>query len=168
MRPLWTSFKKAYPDYITFPDGETVKKEIGSFVNDSWIKNTCAVRMSRGLNYSGVPVPPGFPGLNTVKGGDHKHYAFRVAELRKWIPTAHALGKPDFEIKKKQGVAFDKNQFATTKGIIAFDIHFSDATGHFDAWDGSTFSHESGRSTDFGAATVYWALATKISLWVLK
>lgn len=168
MRPLWVAFWNAYPDYLNNPDGEAVKKEIGGAVNESWITNTCTVRMSRGLNYSGVHVPAGFPGLHTVRGGDHKNYAFRVRELRKWLPTAHALGKPDFEITKKQGEAFDKAQLAGMKGIIAFDIHFSDATGHFDAWNGSTFSHESGNSTDLGAATIYWSYATRISLWALK
>jgi len=169
MRPLWTDFWAAYPDYMTNPDGDAVKQDIGGEVTESWLgHNSCAIRMSRGLNYSGVLVPAGFAELNTVKGGDGKRYAYRVADLRKWVPTAHALGKPDFEIRKKQGDAFDKTQLADKKGIIAFDIHFSDATGHFDRWDGMQFSHESGRSTDFGDAGRYWALATRITLWALK
>jgi hypothetical protein len=168
MRPLWVAFWNAYPDYISDPDSEAVKKWIGGAIDAPWVRNTCAVRMSRALNYSGVRVPAGFPGLRTVKGGDGRNYAFRVAELRKWLPTAQALGKPDFEITKRRGDAFDKAGLAAMKGIIAFDIHFSDATGHFDAWDGSEFTHESGVSTDLGSAGVYWKYATKITLWALK
>ena len=166
-RPLWVSFFQAYPDYES-SDSAAVKKKIGGAVDADWVTNTCAVRMSRGLNYSNLPVPANFGGLHTVKGGDGKHYAFRVRELRLWLPTATALGMPDVDIKKKQGDDFDKKKLKDTKGIIAFDIHFSDATGHFDRWDGTQFSHESGRSTDFGDAGRYWALATRITVWALK
>jgi hypothetical protein len=114
--------------------------------------------LSRGLNYSGAPLPARFPGLLTVKGGDGKHYALRVAEMRIWLPTV--LGKPDFDQTKKKGEAFNKSALATFKGIIAFDIHFSDATGHLDAWDGTAFSSE------YKVAD-YWTPATRISLWKL-
>jgi hypothetical protein len=111
------------------------------------------------LNYSGVTVPGSFPGLLTVKGGDSKRYALRVAEMRKWLPVA--LGRPDFDKTKKAGDAFDKSTLSDQKGIIAFDIHFSDATGHLDAWDGSVFSHEYG-------ANDYWSRSTRITLWALS
>ena len=115
--------------------------------------------MSRGLNYSGVPVPGHFHGLYTVRGADRKHYALRVAEVRKWLP--HAIGKPDFDLHKKSGTAFDKSTLSALTGIIAFDIHFSDATGHLDAWDGATFSHEY-------AAAEYWVKAKRITVWALS
>ena len=70
----------------------TVKKSIGGAVDADWVTNTCAVRMSRGLNYSKLPVPAAFSGMHTVKGADGKHYAFRVRELRLWLPKATALG----------------------------------------------------------------------------
>lgn len=158
MRPTWAKFWSEYPDYITDPVSEAVKKDIGGAVNAAWITNTCAIRMSRGLNYSGVPVPAAFAGLTTIAGADKKRYAFRVAEMRKWLP--HAIGKPDFDQVKKAGEAFDQTVLAGFKGIIAFDIHFADATGHLDAWDGTSFSHES-------ATSDYWGRATRITLWSL-
>ena len=145
-----------YPDYKNYPKPEDVKTYIGGAVNEDWITNTCAIRMSRTLNYNGVTVPSSFAGLSTVKGGDGKRYAFRVRELHKWLD--HALGKPDFDISKKAGDAFDKTQLSSMQGILGFDIHFSDATGHFDMWDGTEFSHEY-------AASEYWANATRIWLW---
>ena len=158
MKPTWSKFWAEYPDYGTYSDSAAVKKDIGGEVNEDWIVNTCAIRMSRGLNSSGVPLPAKFAGLLTVKGGDGKRYALRVAEMRKWLPTV--LGKPDFDLTKKAGTAFDKTTLAAMKGIIAFDIHFKDATGHLDAWDGKVFSHEY-ESAD------YWSRATRITLWTL-
>lgn len=146
-----------YPDYIYYPDSDQVKKDIGGSVDAAWIKNTCAIRLSRTLNYNGIPVPGNFAGLATVKGGDGKRYAIRVREVRKWLE--HVLGKPDFDHKKKQGAAFDISSIAAMKGIIAFDISFADATGHLDLWDGSTFSSEYKTSVD------YWTQATRISIW---
>lgn len=159
MKPRWSNFWSEYPDYGTFPNSAVVKKDIGGEVNDAMIVNTCTVRMSRGLNYSGAPIPAHFQGLATVAGADRKRYAFRVAEMRKWLP--HVFGKPNFEIVKKANTAFDQTKLASMKGIIAFDIHFADATGHLDAWDGKKFSHEY-------AASDYWDRATRITLWALS
>jgi Type VI secretion system (T6SS), amidase effector protein 4 len=158
MKPTWEKFWAEYPDYVTYPDSAAVKKDIGGAVDAGYITNTCAIRLSRGLNYSGVPVPTQLAGLLTVKGGDGKRYALRVAEMRIWLPQV--LGKPDLDHSKKQGEAFDKATLASRKGIIAFNIHFADATGHMDAWDGNVFSSE------YKAAD-YWLRATRITLWSL-
>ena len=159
MRPTWSKFWAEYPDYINFPDSEQVKKDIGGNVNAGYLTNTCAIRMSRGLNYSGVPVPFNFPGMETVKGGDGKRYAFRVADMRLWLPGV--LGKPEVDLRKKEGEAFDKSTLKSQKGLLAFDIKFKDATGHMDAWDGSVFSDEY-ESLD------YWVRAKRITLWVFS
>ncbi|MCC6492600.1 MAG: type VI secretion system amidase effector protein Tae4 [Pirellulales bacterium] len=158
MKPTWLQFWNAYPDYRTYPDSAAVKKEIGGGVDAAYITNTCAIRLSRGLNESGVPIPGNFAGLAKVKGADGKYYALRVAEMRKWLPQA--LGNPDFDLTKKKGDAFDKSKIAAMKGIIAFDIQFSDATGHLDAWDGTSFSSEY-------KVDDYWTPATRITLWSL-
>src|SRR5262249_22662342 len=115
---LWNQ----YPDYRSYPKPEEVKTLIGGNVNDGWITNTCAIRMSRALNYNGIPVPGNYAGLHTVKGGDGKRYAFRVRELHPWLE--HVLGVPDFDLKKRKGDAFDKTPISSLKGIIGFDIHF--------------------------------------------
>ena len=163
-RPSWQRFKAAYPDYST--ESATVKQRIGGSVNTSDVGNTCAVRMSRGLNYSGVPLPPNFPGL-TKRGADGKRYALRVADMRIWLPKA--LGKPDFDIKKPSGQKFDKSALAKMKGIIVFDIPtFSNATGHLDIWDGRHFSSESQPDHPGSVPHAqYWEDATRITVWNL-
>ena len=55
-----------------------------------WV-NSCAVRMSYVLNYTGHPVPR-ISGL-TVSGGDGKWYFFRVKDVIGWL--TRQWGKPD-------------------------------------------------------------------------
>lgn len=155
--PDWNVIWSAYYDYINFPDSNDVKRRIGGAVDAAWIKNTCAVRLSDAFNYSGLPVPRRFDGLKTVRDGGGSNIAFRVAELRKWM--LYRLGKPDIMTTKKANDPFDKSAITNKKGIIEFAIAFSDATGHLDLWDGSTFSSEAATSRD------YWKSATKINLW---
>ena len=152
-RTLWMN----YYDYELYPDSKRVKSRIGGNVDATWIKNTCAIRLSGALNYSGAPLPRVFRGLKTVKGGDGKRYAFRIREMEPWL--RHTLGKPQFEHKKKAGAAFDKTSLSAMKGIIGFDIRFSDATGHLDLWSGTKFSNEGKMSKNA------WNASTRIFLW---
>ena len=158
MRPTWKQFTGAYLDYTRHPDSAAVKRAIGGNVNAAYIKNTCAVRLSRGLNYSGVLVPAKFPGLTTVSGADKKRYALRVTEMRKWLTVV--LGDPDFDQSKAVGSSFDKTRLRDYRGILAFDIAFSDASGHFDSFSGTAFSNEH-------MVPDYWTKASRISLWNL-
>lgn len=155
--PSFADLSQEYPGYVKFPDPQEVKDLIGGGVNAAWITNTCAIRMSRALNYNGIPVPTGFMGLHTVPGGDRKRYGFRVREMRKWLVAA--LGKPDFELRKPAETPFDRSTIAGLQGLIAFDIAFSDATGHLDLWDGQEITSENHMSRD------YYDAATKISVW---
>ena len=155
--PSYDTLWNVYPDYINYPDPQQVKDLVGGNVNAVWITNTCAIRMSRALNYSGIPLPSSFHGLNTVKGGDGKRYAYRVREIQPWLEAT--LGKPAFITKKKDGAVFDKSTIASLKGLIAFDIAFADATGHLDLWDGSNISSERHMSRN------YYDSATRITIW---
>jgi hypothetical protein len=153
----WADLWNEYPDYILFPDSSEVKKGIGGAVNASWITNTCAIRLSRALNYTGIAVPAHVHYLLTVKGSDRKRYALRVQEMRRWLE--HTLGTPTFDLKKTKNAPFDKTLISSLKGIIAFDIAFSDATGHLDLWNANQFSSELTATKD------YWTAATRISIW---
>lgn len=158
MKPSYSKFWAEYPDYIFYPDSAAVRKEIGGAVDRDWYENTCAIRLSRGLNYSGAPVPLNRAGMKIRIGADGKAYELAVRNMRGWLPLA--LGKPDVDLKKKAGDAFDKSTLSSMRGIIGFDISFGDATGHLDAWDGQTFSSEY-------KARDYWTMATRITLWRL-
>lgn len=137
--------------WAQYPNGsaEEVKALIGGNVNADWITNTCTIRVSRALNYSGFLIPGTIPGLTTVKGADNKRYAFRVSEFRRYMRAV--LGPPDITGIKPE-------DFAGKKGLIAFEVTgWSDATGHFDLWDGSKPAHAE-----------YFAKASKVQLWIAK
>ena len=152
----WTTLWHNYPDYLWFRDSKAVKRSIGGYVDQDYLKNTCAIRLSRTLNYSGFPLPY-WKEMVTKKGADGKRYAIRVSELRKWL--LFRLGKPEFDLRKREGDPFDKTRLSTMKGILGFDIRFGDATGHLDLWDGARFSSEHMMSRP------YWKAATRIWLW---
>jgi hypothetical protein len=69
------------------------------------------------------------------------------------------FGKPDLDFQKKAGDRFDRSSIQGFEGVIAFEIGFSDATGHFDLWYRDKFSHEETAGRD------YFASASRISLW---
>jgi hypothetical protein len=152
----WTPLWNEYPDYINYTSDE-VRQMIGGQVNAAWLTNTCAIRLSRTLNYNKLPLPGNFSGMNYVLGADGLRYCYRVREIRSWLMVK--IGRPQFDHHKKVDASFDKALLAGQKGIIGFDINFPDATGHLDLWDGRIFSSEHRMSRD------YWTSATRIWLW---
>ena len=120
---MWNAFPKG--------DVDNVKSKIGGKVDADWINNTCAIRVSRVLNYSGNSVP--FKKGETISGKDKKWYFYRVRNLRPFIESIY--GAPDVTLRSP----FDRKELKKHKGIIQFDeTNFSDATGHFTLWNGTT------------------------------
>ncbi len=139
------SFAQMLANYPHEGGPEVPKTLIGGEVNSAWITDTCAIRMSRALNYSGFPIPAGHRGLYVVSGGDKKHYALRVAELKTWLQTV--LGPAN--VVPARGQKIDMNNYKGKKGIIALKIHYTArpgetnaAAGHIDLWDGTQFAGE--------------------------
>jgi len=116
---LWNNYPNGDPD--------AVKAMIGGHVNATWITNTCVIRMCYALNHTGYHVHPAF-GLHTISGKDGLQYGYRVSEFKRYMEAN--FGPPE---------AFTSSQ----RGIICFDVSvWSDATGHFDLWDGAQCKHE--------------------------
>ena len=133
-----------------FPIGssEEVKHKIGGAVNMAWVTNTCVIRVSYALNKAGEPIPNGWPGLATAKGGDGKRYAYRVKEFKPYL---------DKKYKKADISGTSRTAFEGKKGIIMFDVQgWSDATGHFDLWNGSNARYSE-----------YFDKASTIYLWTI-
>ena len=160
--PPFTLLAANYLDYWKFPAAPGVKKFIGGDVNDSDISNTCTIRMSHAMNLGGAAVPQVWgksegKHIFNRRGKNGHFYIIRVANFRTWME--HKFGKPALDFKKQSGVSFDRTRIAGHEGVIAFDIGFADATGHFDLWYRDQFSHEKTAGKD------YFALAQRISLW---
>ncbi|SMF01481.1 T6SS effector amidase Tae4 family protein [Pseudobacteriovorax antillogorgiicola] len=121
--------------WTNYPSGSSsqVKEDIGGNVDADWITNTCVVRTSRALNYSGsaFEIPLNFEpynGMNTIRGGDGKRYGFRVVEMAQYMLAKY--GRPQV---RSAAAAIGR------KGIILFDREgWNDANGHFDIWNGSS------------------------------
>ncbi|RZJ66560.1 MAG: hypothetical protein EOO50_09310 [Flavobacterium sp.] len=88
--PTWANFQSAYPTN----NGATLVQTIGGAVQQAFIDypnlvaGYCALKVSRGLNYSGINIPQiittnGNPG--TVMGADGKYYFLNAKALNKWM-----------------------------------------------------------------------------------
>lgn len=144
---------KSLPSYgalkAHFPalDLQPLKQLIGGNINMGWVNNGCVIRVSRALNYAGHPIPKSYPGLSTAPGKDGKRYAFRVAEMQRYMTETY--GKPD--VHSSGG----KQAFAGHQGIICFAVSgWSDATGHFDLWNGAKCEYHD-----------YWDRAHDVMVW---
>jgi Type VI secretion system (T6SS), amidase effector protein 4 len=150
--PEFSKLRNNYPDD---PSSDAVKQAIGGHVNADWVANTCAIRMSRAFNYSGIKIKHhDHPFMATISGADGNWYAYRMLEMRRWIQAN--FGAPALNIRG----ATDRSKFSDRKGIIAFEIHFHDANGHLDLWDGNTYVHESADPRDYfkmSRQTLLWA-----------
>jgi hypothetical protein len=121
--PSFSALRAHFPGKDMGP--ATVKQTIGGAVNASWITNTCVIRVSRAFNGAGANIPGNIPGLSTVRGGDGKRYAYRVAEFHRFLVSHVRAPNVEGDVSGKQGV-------------IEFVVKgWSDATGHFDLWDGN-------------------------------
>lgn len=146
-----------YPNYWFFPSPKAVQKLIGGEVLDSDITNTCTIRLSHAMNAAGFRIPEFWRKVTNRRGANKSYYIIRVADFRSWMESR--FGAPTVELEKKDGQAFDRKQIEGFKGVIAFEIGFADATGHFDLWYGDRFSHEGSAGHD------YFGRASRVSLW---
>ena len=123
--PTFTTMWTHYPTGTS----QSVKSKIGGGVNMGWLTNTCVVRVSHCFNMASEPIPKGYPGLQTTYGKNGKRYAFRVSEFKPFLESKYKAA----DITGDSARAFSGQQ-----GIIMFDVDgWSDATGHFDLWNGS-------------------------------
>lgn len=88
--PSWTAVQKSYPGHLD-PTYNTPLKMYTSVGGDvlslyntdpSKYQNTCALRISKALNYAGITIPPG-PGR--FKGADNKYYFLGASTMAKWL-----------------------------------------------------------------------------------
>lgn len=173
-KPSFTMMWDAFPDHTNYP----TLRDLHNFIGGSLTKNidvpgfgpngnTCAVRMSRALNYGNFPVSAKLVkslGIGTMIGADGMLYLFRVRELKTYLKSALAV-TPN-KVTKDFSAAFGKKQ-----GIIAFEVTgWSDASGHVTLWDGSAFreAHDDYRNLkDDPATRLVEPTTTSMSLWAI-
>lgn len=137
--PKFYEVWEGYPSQHDVPSNELLPK-IGF---GDWVTNTCAIRTTMGLNKAGWS--PGDIGRTkwVAKG---KRYLIRVAEMEPFLTAllgrAYARGGAGVISSRTddQGnTVYDAPAEIKGKaGIIHFsECGWSDATGHFDVWDGT-------------------------------
>ena len=155
--PAFDLLKRNYPDYWNYKHADDARKLIGGETLDRDITNTCTIRLSHAMNLSGVPVPYQWDDITNRRGKNRQYYIIRVKNFRTWME--HKFGKPDYDFQKTGGTTFDRSLIPGVEGVIAFDIGFKDATGHFDLWYQTKFSRENNGGEE------YFDQAHRISLW---
>lgn len=136
-RPLFSSLWINYPVKMAAPD---VYKNVGGQAlalfqdNPTGYANACALRLSKALNYGGMPIKQTTKGYK-VKGGDNKIYLLRVKEMIAFIENN--LGKADVTLQPKNNQDVS-SQLVNKKGIIIFKVSgWGDASGHVTLWNGN-------------------------------
>ncbi|BFM06015.1 T6SS effector amidase Tae4 family protein [Halioxenophilus aromaticivorans] len=141
-RMLWDAF----PDHINYPTlkdlytslGGTAEKNINvpGFGPNG---NTCASRLSVAFNNGGSPIQQDISdavGATTLGTENNSRIIFRVADLRKYL--IKTLGAPSID-----DVSPFDDTFKKKKGIVAFSVNWTGATGHIALWDGASYREPS-------------------------
>lgn len=129
---LWVQYPQGTPEDVA----AVIRGPVGNnILTLDW--ETCCIRISRTLNYTGVPVT-GFAGManpymtngkvRAAQGGDNKWYIFSTFDLRVYLTVR--FGHP----KVFPGTATERT-VAGVPGIIMFGWR------HVDLWDGSNVCH---------------------------
>jgi hypothetical protein len=126
---------------------EEVKAHIGH-ADNTMIVNTCAIRLTYAMNQSGIDgvrIRSGTSGLYLIRDNvieTRGPYAIRVAELANYLLRKY--GRPSVALKIDPDMTMEERQrpFINKKGVILYVVNWSDATGHFDLWDGSAPVHD--------------------------
>lgn len=136
-------FQSLSANYPTGSDPQEVIRGINpAYCDNPDYENTCAMRISKALNYCPGHEVPRRNGLLTIPGVDQKRYAIRVRELKRFLLERY--GNPQVIYASPMGV-IDNCSILGKKGIIAFDVSgWSDASGHFTLWDGSDLAYAGG------------------------
>lgn len=145
----------AYPN--PGEDADAAKHTIGGAAESDTITNTCVLRISRCFNASGNDIPKNpSDEIITIRGGDGKQYALRVREFLRYMTRKY--GPPQLRHEYPEGNGGDvPPEFLGKQGVIAFEVDgWTDATGHFDLWNGTKCRHHA-----------YFNRAKAVMLWLV-
>ena len=140
-RPLFLNLWENYPvkmaagDVYALVGGQALALyEENSHLDQNPYANACALRLSRSLNYGGMPIKQSTKGYK-VKGSDNKPYLLRVREMITFVEQN--LGKADITFKPQNNQDVS-SQLQGKKGIIIFKVSgWGDASGHVTLWNES-------------------------------
>lgn len=181
-RPSWADMEKHYPAaaigivqlYDTMIGGD-----LKGLHKLPAYENTCAIRMSYGLNRSGLKLGKAPSKGGSLKGADDYLYWIRVSDLKPHlmtrfsgadekltlpaIPAALVNDSAALSTKFKERVALAQawldKELAGRKGIVVFDVSgWGNASGHFTLWDGvkKQLAYASGHDDSTTSQYYFW------------
>lgn len=143
--PTWASFNAAFPkhDDPLLDEPEEMYTSVGGqlltmYLNDpDAFENTCALRVSKALNYSGVTIPAG---TDRFRGADGKYYFVSARALLIWMKKTFGTPTGSNHLTGAQGGANGQNfptLLAGKKGIYMLVPNYPAmfASGHADMID---------------------------------
>ena len=136
---MWANF----PDHKKYPTLRALHTSIGGQLAVNITArgfgpngNTCAVRLSRAMNYGNMPIRANLAqrlGVATLTGADGHAYIYRVRELGAYLNAA--IGVTPKRITKQFS-----NAFVDQRGLVLFEVEgWGSAGGHAALWDGKHF-----------------------------
>jgi hypothetical protein len=119
--PNWTNFKANYPKHLDplYDTPVEMYTSIGGQVlnmynsNSSAYQNTCAIRVSKALNYSGITITSG---TDRYQGADGKYYFLSAAAIFKWMKKTFGTPTGSNHLTGSQGGANGQNFPALVTG----------------------------------------------------
>ena len=127
------TFEALRANYPTMPKEQFFNLLGGDWpklINNEFYANTCAVRRSYALRGSGVDIPKRY---QEAIDGSGASLILKVETMGRLVqelfPVAWGMSKTE-----GSQVAIPKK-----RGIIAYHVKWSNATGHFDLWTGTSF-----------------------------
>ncbi|WON76236.1 type VI secretion system amidase effector protein Tae4 [Serratia sp. UGAL515B_01] len=146
---MWSSFSKVN---VAVPQvGNIIGGKVKANIDSGIFQNACAIRMSYALNNAGINIPRNESKWKTSSGADNKWYIYRVEDMIKF------LNDQFYQADVISKLSVNKSDFSNKKGILAFNVNWSDATGHVTLWNGVLCSD-----------SCYFEKAGGAQLWLLK
>ncbi len=148
-------FQKMWDNYPKSSSKDVIDLIFAGKHNYKWIKknikNTCTIRLSRALNYSGDPIMKTTI-MSVLLGNDNKWYGYRVREMRSYLESRY--GSPIVSDESSSAVA-RRSAVSGKQGIIIFRVRgWEDATEHTDIWNRGTVRYKD-----------YFTKAYQVQLW---
>lgn len=157
VRPVLGKIWAAFPDHVAYPTLSDLYTHLGGaaacnidvrgFGRNG---NTCASRLSVAFNHGGAPIvdtTTRAAGAQTIGVGDGSRIIYHVTEFRSYL--LRLLGKPHVDDASPYDSAFRGR-----RGIIAFTVNWSDASGHIALWDGARYREAHDNDATYVSGTV--------------
>jgi hypothetical protein len=168
-RPVPAKIWAAFPDHHAYPALRDLYTHLGGAAARNIETpgfglngDTCARRLSAAFNAGGTPIDAATAraaAAQTLGTAGGSRIIFRVTEFRAYL--IRLLGKPSIDNASPYDSAF-----AGKRGIVAFIVNWSDASGHIALWDGARYrepGHDNYATYASGSAGTsrgeFWELA---------